>query len=60
MNTRPPIAPAVAKSTITAAMRANPAIRTALARLAPADRAHVGKAIADAIAARLRQEGHGE
>ncbi|MGK6355779.1 hypothetical protein ACMGDH_11220 [Sphingomonas sp. DT-207] len=42
---------------IRAAMRESRAVRAALARLRPADRAHAGQAIGDAIAARLRREG---
>ena len=52
-----PVAPASLARPIQAAMRENPAIRAALARLGPEDRAHASKAIADAIAARLEREG---
>jgi hypothetical protein len=45
---------------IHAAMRESAAVRTALARLRPADRAHANRAIADAIAARLRRGGWSE
>jgi hypothetical protein len=47
-------------SRIHAAMRESPAVRTALARLRPADRAHANRAIAEAIAARLRRGGWSE
>jgi hypothetical protein len=42
---------------IRTAMRDSPAIRTALVRLRPADRAHANRAIADMIAAQLRHKG---
>lgn len=55
-----PITPAALARPIQAAMRGNPTILAALARLRPEDRAFATKAIADAIAARLEREGWGE
>jgi hypothetical protein len=55
-----PATPAALVRPIQAAMRENPAIRAALARLGPEDRAYASKAIADAIAARLEREGWGK
>jgi hypothetical protein len=49
--------PAPHDRAVQAAMRQNPAIRAALARLRPADRAPAGKAIADAIVTRLKRAG---
>jgi hypothetical protein len=60
MKPQPPVTPAALARPIQAAMRENPVIRAALARLRPEDRAHAHKAIAEAIAARLEREGWGE
>ena len=56
MKPRPPAPPSLG-APIRAAMRESPPVRAALARLSPADRLHAGKAIAEAIAARLDRAG---
>jgi hypothetical protein len=56
MKPEAPVAPASLARPIQAAMRENPAIRAALGRLRPEDRAYASKAIAAAIAARLERE----
>jgi hypothetical protein len=55
-----PNTPAALAKPIQAAMRENPTIRAALARLRPEDRAFASKAIADAIAAQLERDGWGQ
>ena len=57
MKPAAPVTPAPLAGPIRAAMSENPAIRAALARLRPEERAHAVKAIADAIATRLEREG---
>ena len=57
MKPAAPVVPAALARPIQAAMRENPAIRAALARLGPEDRAFASKAIADAIAARVERDG---
>lgn len=60
MKPRPPARPAQLARPIQTALRDSPAVRAALARLRPADRAFARKAIGDAIAARLKREGWSE
>jgi hypothetical protein len=60
MKPKTPVNPVSRARPIQAAMRESPAVRAALARLRPADRARANRTIADAIAARLRQEGWSE
>jgi hypothetical protein len=55
MKPKAPVDPAPLDRAIRAAMRESPAIRAALARLRPADRAQAGAAIGDAIAAHLKR-----
>ena len=49
--------PASLEQPVQKAVRENPTVRAALARLRPADRRYASKAIADAILAWLRREG---
>ncbi|HXC55131.1 MAG TPA: hypothetical protein VNU97_07545 [Rhizomicrobium sp.] len=60
MKPKAPARPTPLARPIQAAMSKSPAVRAALARLRPAERAQVNKAVAAALTARLRREGWSE
>ena len=57
MKPQAPADPALLDRAVRAAIHESPAIRAALARLRPADRAQAGQAIGDAIVAQLKPTG---